>query len=157
MALIVDAAAAALRRIETRFYRDEETGALVVPVVLSDADCLLIGVHADEDAHEAMLETELCSVPPGRQAAVALLLADLNARFKFVVFSMARGRVHVDVCVELTSVSDTETVLGLSFIRLIRAIAETHRDIYATAQRKRTRMASHMERDINTVLDDLNF
>ena len=131
--VIKEAIVSALRNLELRFLRDPDDGGFVIPVSVEN-DHALILVDADDQEREVMIRARVCEVPAGRRAATALLLGELNSRFKLITFAMPRlSAVWIDTIVDLTLCSNAEAAIAAGLARFSRVLARTCADIRAAA------------------------
>lgn len=147
-----DASVGFLRRMDLYFFWDRDGATPVVPIPAGDSGFLLVHIQLDEEAGDALLHVVVYRTPKGRQQAVALRLAELNAARKHVVWSMARGLVRADVCVDLDMARDPEQTLALAFVRLTSAIAEDRDRVIAAGRRSHRRTPSRIDREIEEIL-----
>lgn len=126
---------------------------LVVPMRTADAS-FVVRMHADDETGMGVLSTRLIDVPVRRRNAVAIHLAELNARCWLVVFSMIDGTVRANVWVDVYSDPDPELRMVRSLFRLLRALDREYPGISQLAQTQRRRR-SRLEREIDEILDQL--
>jgi hypothetical protein len=132
---------------------------LVVPVALPApiGGAALLMVETDEERDEVILHAHICSAPSTRRAQVALMIAELNTRYRSVTLSMTRdGEVQVDTCVDLTGVpeGDRSGCVCIGTARLLHAIEQTYLPVLQTAQAG-TRRRPRLEREVDQVLRSL--
>ena len=145
-----DAVVAGLHQHDIAFFERDET--LIVPIPSGDSGFFLIDIHVDEEAGDALLNTGIYRVPKGRREAVALSLAELNAKRKHVVWSLRENVVVADICVDLDMASDPERAFVLAFLRLSSAIVGDRDRVIAAGQRTRARRRSRVERELDEIL-----
>lgn len=144
----------ALKRIKCRYLRDPQSGTPVAPVQITKSSLLFFGIHSHEDPAQVLIEGELCRVPPQRRASVALHLAELDAKYEFVVFSMTNGIARADVSVDLTFCADPEALVALSFVRLVEAVHEEYAGILRICEKKRS-SPSRAEKEALAIVNKL--
>ena len=137
--------------------RDEDHKDLVIvplPEVGSHPGNVLVIFEAEDESGDAMLSAYICRVPGPRRTAVALRIAELNCRFKFVTFSMDHdGEVAIDVCVELGCGGDLQSMVGIAFGRLLVAIEQGFGAIVEDAFPQRTaKKRSKVEKEVESIL-----
>ena len=109
---------------------DQDVVIVPMPISESTTDQLLIVIRADEELKEVVIEVSLLEIPPGRYSAAALVLAQLNNRYKGVTFAFGRnGDVRVHAFVELTFASDPAPLVALSIARLGTALSRSFAEI----------------------------
>ena len=145
-----DTVVAGLQRHTLTFFEHGET--LTVPIPRGDSGYFLINIHVDEEAGDAVLETGIYRAPKGRRESVAIRLAELNAKWKHVVWSLREDVVVADVCVDLDMVRDPEHAFILAFLRLSTAIVEDHDRVLVAGRRSRSRRRSRVERELEAIL-----
>lgn len=149
----------ALHEIGVRFLiepgEDGGVETVVIPFETSDGGRCLINLDADDELREVMLVTNIRSVPERRLARTALVLAELNTRFKQVTFSLQERAVYADVCVELAHISDPGAVIDDALHRLMHALEESHAPIARAACGPPRR--SRVLREADRILDSLQF
>ena len=160
MATLIDQAVMpALTRLEFNYLMIPDSSALVVPIASPvPAAAFLITIESDDESLEVLMHLQLCIVPPARRPQVALHLADLNTRYRFVTFSMTdAGEVRVDVGVQLLGVvaQMQSTLVEVGFKRLLHAFWHSGDEVLQTAL-TRKRQRSRVEREVNQVLRNID-
>jgi hypothetical protein len=153
--ILQDAAIPMLEESETRYLIDPHSDVLVVPFETEDGTRFLISIQADDEHEEALVMATILTVPAARLPTVATLLAKLNARYRFVAFSLDGPVVQADVCVELAHTSNACALLRLALDRLMFALAGAHEEIRALARSRRGR--PRVLREANQIVDGLDF
>ncbi|GEM_PF-3915372 len=153
--IIQDVVAPLLRANDWRFFQDVERDCVIA--LLSppgpDVGSLALVFQADDELEEASLSVELCTAPPARRAAVAALIAELNAGARFIKFSMNRGStVFLSIDVELTHSDNAPALIGLAIGRIMASIKATFDRIIQTAYPKKKQPPSRVEREVGDIL-----
>jgi hypothetical protein len=144
-----------LEESETRYLIDPHSDVLVVPFETEDGTRFLISIQADDEREEALVMATMLTVPAARLPTVAVLLAKLNARYRFVTFSLDGPMVQADVCVELAHTSNAGALLRLALDRLMFALAGAHEEIRAVARSRRGR--PRVLREADQIVHGLDF
>jgi hypothetical protein len=157
--LMNEAVLPALNRLNLQYLSGAQTPALVVPVALPlpIGGAALLMVEADDERDEVMLHAHMCTPPSGRRAGVALILAELNTRYRSVTLSMTRdGEVQIDTCVDLTGLPEVArpNAVAIGAARLLHALEQTYGPVLQSAMQSAKR-APRIEREVNQVLRDL--
>ena len=139
-----------LEHLHVRFLRDEGNGTVVVPTTLHGHPTMIF-MQPDDQKREVLIFARLTDVAPSRRTAVALLIADLNARFQ-ATFAMPRLEfIAVDVHVELSFCAYPEALIGLAFIRFVGILRETCADLMSAAQIENP-LAVNLQKEIDEIL-----
>lgn len=124
----------ALQQLELKPLLDLEHGTLVVPIGTPDNGRYLINLHGWDERDEVFMNVIICGVPERRHIAVALLLADLNARFMYATFSLGPRGAQIDTCVDLAYADDATAAARRALERLQFAVNESAACIEWTAR-----------------------
>ena len=107
---------------------------VLAPAPQGEAGTLLFSLRVDEDAQEVTVFSAPTLVPPAGRVAVALLLAELNTRYKAVTFGLMEDRVVVDSHVELAFTDKPEAMIALGFSRLTNAVGHAYPELVAAVR-----------------------
>src|SRR5947209_10935175 len=123
----------------TPYLLDPGSGAVVLPFEAEHGVRFLLYVLADDERAEVTVSTTVLEVPSLRRGRVALVVADLNTRYRAVTFSMAKCTVYADACVDLAYCTDPGTLVRLAVERLMCALSLAYPAIATNARGRQRR------------------